>query len=564
MFLDPTAPFGRFPHLIGQSGGGKGTLGRLWSSLAGENAAGSATAFSDISTPEGRHQYLTGQKIFAFPDVGGYSQGLRAFYELIDNGSMTGRALFNPVAYSKLWYCRFWVASVDHLQVENAGDGWARRAYLIPVRERTLIPDPDLRNKLEAVKAQVISWALAMPRAERDAILLSPPASDRVKSLALDAALYGDSARSFVDLCLRPSSDSSAIVPHSQLHTWYVSYCQQHGYTPLGQSKFISHLRTVLPRNHVDRGWSPMVNGERSRLPAHWQGISPVLGVFVSSGEGEMQFPQNPQWICLKAKCIEGGLEEFEDYWNRLPDPPKPLETLSSAGVQGVQPQNSENQGVDSLKPLSSAGVQGGSTVQGESFGVDSKLNDASLQAENDSLRVKTLGGQNGQGGQVDVEPVSAVPANLDRVDRVDHSTLLPQDAVQRAVDQMAAIDSVESFQQFYDLYQRCSQIQQQVMDAFTTQVDNEQQIRFYQCWQQFEAPELAVEPELTQASVQEPVKSVGCNQWVYARLSQAGGETLVRVLSETFDSLTVHVPGRGSQSIKSSQVIRVSSYRGD
>jgi putative DNA primase/helicase len=308
-----------------------------------------------------------------------------------------------------------------------------------------------------------------------------------------------------------------------------------------------------------------MVNGQRSRLPAHWKGISPVLGVFVSSGEGEMQFPQNPQWICLKAKCVEGGLEEFEDYWNRPPDRPKPPEPLYSAGVQGVQPQNSENQGVDSLKSLYSEGVQGGSTVQSESFGVDSKLNDASPQAENDSLRVKTLGGQNGQGGQVDVEPVSAVPANLDRVDRVDNSTLLPQDAVQRAVDQMAAIDSVESFQQFYDLYHRCSQIQQQqVMDAFTTQVDNEQQIRFYQCWQQFEAPELTIEPELTQASAQEPGKSAGRNQWVYARLSQSGGETLVRVLTEKLDSITVHVPGSGSKSVKPSEVIRVSPYTGD
>jgi hypothetical protein len=138
-------------------------------------------------------------------------------------------------------------------------------------------------------------------------------------------------------------------------------------------------------------------------------------------------------------------------------------------------------------------------------------------------------------------------------------------DKIDRAVKMMAAVDSIVSFKVFYDRYQRCPEIQQQqVMDAFTTQVDDEQQIRFYQCWQQFEAPELAVEPELTQASAQEPVKSAGRNQWVYARLSQSGGETLVRVLTETFDSITVHVPGSGSKSIKSSEVIRVSPYTGD
>jgi putative DNA primase/helicase len=57
MFLDPTAPYGRFPHLIGQSGGGKGTLGRFWNSLWGEDGSDSAGNFSEIATPEGRHQF---------------------------------------------------------------------------------------------------------------------------------------------------------------------------------------------------------------------------------------------------------------------------------------------------------------------------------------------------------------------------------------------------------------------------------------------------------------------------------------------------------------------------
>jgi len=327
MFLDPTAPYGRFPHLIGQSGGGKGTLGRFWNSLFGEDGASSGD-FSNLSTAEGRHQYLTGKSIFSIPDAGGYISGLRAFYELVDNGGMSGRALFNPVGYFKIWNIRFWIASVDHLQIENAGDGWARRAYPIPVRPRTIKPDPDLRLKLEAVKADVISWALAMPREERDRILLSPPKNERVVNLTLDSALYGDSTKSFVDLCLRPNASGDVgFVPNHLLHSWYGAYCKEHGYTPLGMSKFISHLKTVLPRNFVDRGWSPMVNGKRSRVPAHWQFISPVEGAFIKSDPELQPHPfngltpsDNPKWICLKAACEEGGLLEFEDFWN----PPQP------------------------------------------------------------------------------------------------------------------------------------------------------------------------------------------------------------------------------------------------
>jgi hypothetical protein len=385
MFLDPTAPFGRFPHLIGQSGGGKGTLGRFWNSLFGEDGASSGN-FSDIATAEGRHQYLTGKSLFSIPDAGGYVSGLRAFYELVDNGGMSGRALFNPVGYFKTWNTRFWIASVDHLQIENAGDGWARRAYPIPVRARTVKPDPDLRLKLENCKADVVSWALAMPREERDRILLSPPTNERIINLSLDSALYGDSTKSFVDLCLRPSVNTS-FVPHHLLHSWYVSYCKEHGYTPLGMSKFVSHLKTVLPRNFADRGWSPMVNGNRSRVAAHWEFLAPVEGAFVKSDVEIDNDPfrgrsdkNNPTWICIKAACEEGGLMEFEDFWNP-PQPPlsncdnnETNDNRTQSPLHSPLPQERAESGstvqsgsifAESLEQRNSRGVQGGSTVQG-------------------------------------------------------------------------------------------------------------------------------------------------------------------------------------------------------
>ncbi|ODH01455.1 hypothetical protein A4S05_28785 [Nostoc sp. KVJ20] len=338
MFLDPTAPYGRFPHLIGLSGGGKGTLGRFWSSLFGESGSSSATHFADISTPEGRHQYLSGKRIFGFPDVGGYAEGVRAFYELVDNGPMSGRALFNPVAYSIQWYIRFWIASVSHLQIENAGDGWMRRAYPIPVKNRDITPDPDLWLKLQEVKSDIISWALAMPRAERDRILLSPPTSERAKNLALEASLYGDSTKSFVDLCLRPST-TETFIPQSRLHSWYVLYCREHGYAPLGMSKFISHLKTVLPHNFKERSWTPTVNGKRERIQSHFAFIEPLAGVF------EMKVPEGPPdssqsysefWYCFKDKCLEGGIEEFEEFFH----PTKTPEPLHSLPVHPVHPLN--------------------------------------------------------------------------------------------------------------------------------------------------------------------------------------------------------------------------------
>ncbi|MGB3206719.1 MAG: DUF3854 domain-containing protein [Crinalium sp.] len=327
MFLDPTAPYGVFPHLLGQSGSGKGTLGRLWNSLYGDDGSGSGV-FSDIATPEGRHQYLTGKTIFGIPDIGGYVTGLRAFYELVDNGELTGRALFNPTGYQKSFNCRFWVGSVDHLQIENAGDGWERRAYPIPTQGKPSKVDPELRQKLEAVKADIISWALAMPRSERDAILLTPPTNYRIVNLKHDAALYGDSVKSFVDLCLRPTEEQT-IMPTHLLHSLYTAYCQAHGYVASGMSKFISHFKNVLTKNFVDRRWGAMKDGLRRMQPAHFTNMEILPGTFVdiasdfqsSNGyQTDSKGSHEPEWKCLKSHCVEGGLMEFEDFWN--PQPP--------------------------------------------------------------------------------------------------------------------------------------------------------------------------------------------------------------------------------------------------
>lgn len=416
MFLDPTAPYGKFPHLLGQSGGGKGTLGRLWSSFYG-NSAGCGE-FSNLATPEGRYQHLTGKAVFAIPDVGGFVQGLRAFYELVDNGAMSARALFSSVAPSIKWNVRFWVASVDHLQIEYAGDGWERRAYPIPLLNKKVQTDPHLGQKLETEIADIISWALAMPSQERDLILLAEPNNERIRSVKLDAALYGDSVKSFVDLCLRPSQ-SGKLVNHHILHSFYTAYCKAHNYAPMGMSKFVSHLKLILPQNFVPRAWSPTINKQRYRIPAHWQYISVLDGVFVDLANSEKENASNgyqgtteqqePQWICCKSKCVEGGLELFGAFWNP-PDgdgggsggdggnnppsiPPNQPSPNQGTGEQPISSQSTasgcnsggnrqyesnpsklEGPSYQSLKQVHSQAVQAGSTVQSQSFGIEKKI----------------------------------------------------------------------------------------------------------------------------------------------------------------------------------------------
>ena len=425
MYLDPTAPYGRFPHFIGKSGGGKGTAVRLMAGLLGLEGSGSASSFSDISTPEGRHQYLTGRRIFTFPDMGGFAAGLRAFYELVDNGEMSGRPLFSSTTYTKKWNVRFAVASVDYLQIENSGDGWARRAYPIPVKNRDVKPDPYLGQKLEAVKADIISWALAMPKEERDQILLLPPEAESAKIATLNAALHADSTRSFVDLCLRPTSEPS-IVPNALLHELYKSYCKIHGYSPLGMSKFVSHLKTVLPRNYFERSWSPMMEGKRERVPSHWEYIHISPDIFKTIGlNSDNPNPQpqyNPEWICIKAECKEGGLTEFDEFWNppqQEPNstpptnstPPKTPEPSNGKGVHPVQSENSPPKVPGQAETRSQSDCPICPPVHTKSLVIEKGTEDENSQNRNENSQpeiynLQTPPGQSGQGGQSPPEPI--------------------------------------------------------------------------------------------------------------------------------------------------------------
>lgn len=314
MILDPTAPYGYFPHLMGASGSGKGTLLRLWGSMVGEGGVRSITAFSDITTAEGRHQHMTGVRLIKFPDMGGFQGNLRAFYELVDNGAMSGRPLFSSSGYEREWNCRFVMASVTYFSIENSGDGWDRRCILLPTKRRQGELDPDLGRKLQLEKGAIISWALGMIRKERDRLIMnSVSANETIANLKREQSIHSDSVRAFVDMCLRPSDSASAFLENSTLHDWYSAYCKSHGYQSWSYNKFVTHLKNVLPENHVDRRFK-RVNGKREITPAHFFHIEGVRGAFIQSSNLDAMVT----WQCTKGFCREGGLDTFENFWDNL------------------------------------------------------------------------------------------------------------------------------------------------------------------------------------------------------------------------------------------------------
>lgn len=313
--LDPTAPYGRFPHFIGNSGDGKGTVLRLMENLVGSESSSSSQDFSELGKPEGRYQLLLGKSFFYIPDTGGYQSGLKAFYELVDNGPMSGRALYMPKAIQKKWNIRFAVASVEHLPIEHAGDGWDRRCIPIPTIKSTNEVDSNLGQKLSEELGEIAGWALSMDKVERDNILTLPVTNPVLLSLKQEGAIIGDGIKSFVDRCFVPGSETHY---GNELHSWYQAYSKVHSLSPMSYQKFIQRLQRVLPKQ-----WQPgkvsRVNGKPTRHPACWEGLQ-VLPCFVDlalsdddNNQKPSNRPHNPNWICIKEECQDGGLQELTE-----------------------------------------------------------------------------------------------------------------------------------------------------------------------------------------------------------------------------------------------------------
>jgi hypothetical protein len=88
-------------------------------------------------------------------------------------------------------------------------------------------------------------------------------------------------------------------------------------------SKFINHLKTILPNHYVSRcRATASVDANRGMIPAHWSSISDLAEVFVDLADQQTENSNDyyqgksesrePQWCCIKSKCQEGGLTAFK------------------------------------------------------------------------------------------------------------------------------------------------------------------------------------------------------------------------------------------------------------
>ena len=304
MYIDPTAPYGKAVHLIGKSGSGKGFFIRVLKELVGLENVGSIDKFSLLSDQDKRHQNLTARSLITAPDISGFMSDLGAFYELVDNGSMSGRALHNDDAYEKQWDVRFILASVHPLQVENAGEGWKRRIIPIPTRGNQ---NRDINNDLETKVrkeelALILGWALSMPREERDQILFDPNTwAKSNRDLQFEQDTHSDTIRAFIDACLTPSDNPNDVIETNVLYEYYKAFVNVTGGKQKNQNNFVSGLKNSLSELYTPAK-THRQNGKVVRGKASFTNMTLSAKIYKDSFNG---------YECDPKSLSSGGYEDF-------------------------------------------------------------------------------------------------------------------------------------------------------------------------------------------------------------------------------------------------------------
>ncbi|MBW4450058.1 MAG: hypothetical protein KME38_25305 [Spirirestis rafaelensis WJT71-NPBG6] len=241
-----------------------------------------------------------------FEDLGGFQSEVRDFYKLVDNHPLSGRQLNNATGYTRHWNCKWLLASVLPLQIENAGDGWMRRSIQFKLKRRdTKKIDSQLKNKLKAYRVEIINWALGMNPEKRNELIETARFLPQMAELNAEQARNSSSVLQFIDMCLAPSEHESDTLESALLYDDYKSFCDASGLKAFSYSLFVSHLKDRIFNHFVDRKQSRM-NGKVIGRTAHWKNIK-----FSSANIFE---PFAGIINCNKVNFQNGGLDEFDSF----------------------------------------------------------------------------------------------------------------------------------------------------------------------------------------------------------------------------------------------------------
>lgn len=519
----------RFLHLTGPGGTGKGTFIRLAISLVG-GKNNHASSLSDWCSNRFEPVNAYNKRLLTFADEDKYIGGLSNFKKVTGGDAIRGE-IKKRQAFDFLFSGMVMLASNYPIFSGDTSSGIYRRLLMVPFN-RIIPPHKrrDLEKEFAAELDALTNYVLSIPdEVVSQTLRQCADKASEVIERTWDWRMRQDSVAAWLNECVIRDPQACERVGNDRedaetLFGSYYRYSEQSGSRPKGSREFSPALLELV-NNDPALNWGI--------------GKKRVAGGFMIQGLRLRRAGDKNQPYCLEALADVG----------------------SEASVELDVGSDVES---ESLLETGCVECVGSTDLMRENNSIDvAAETDSSFENSNyEDLSLYTPCTNEPQHEFGTLHSHSTVQDAVSYTE-VQSPKLLTSERLSRAIQAMIAIDSVQTFKQFYDRYQKCTEAQQQqILNAFTAQVgDEEVQLQFCECWQQFEAVEAEVQPEPTHPPIQEPVKIPGQNKWVYARLSEYGGETLVKVLSERFNSITVYVSGTGSRQIKPSDVVRLSDY---
>ena len=365
--VDPTIPYGRFLLIVGQTGSGKGMLLEFLDSLLPASCRSSLEEPGDICNQDKVYQLVLGKRYVTFHDLPARLKPMQLFYKLVENAEVSARKLNASDSSAISANCRFSAATTKLPTLADGNDGFVRRALVLTTKPRLSKPNRSIKaaivgNTTEhaTLRAQVIGWALAMPRRDVIDTLYGDACSDLLSANLDDLEANADAVAHFIDECLTTSNVEVTPANWDWIFQCFRSYCDNQGFVGKG-SKF--HLqgaiRSKLPHLHRKRGKEPIAVAIANGRDKATRKSTPTCDWGFQLREGAFQ-----RRVDRDPRCVAGGFgfEGLEDL--RRHKPPCPRDAADDSGTDAGTTVG-QNGGAPSQTP---AAAVGDAVSQGSSY----------------------------------------------------------------------------------------------------------------------------------------------------------------------------------------------------
>ena len=320
--VDPTFKPSRLVMVIGPSGSGKGTFERLVEAMFPPSCISVITSgFAEINNPDKIHQFVRGKRLVTFPDLQGRQLGVGTIYSMTDGGLLTSRKLHESDAdEGEAFNGRVLICSTQPPSMEDAGTGMTRRMLVLKTLPPTGKADLDLDDKLKKELGDIVSWALRAERSDVHELLTSGDSGGLLAEAGLAAEVQMDPIRSFIDICVEPSS-AETITSDSQLFTAFKLFCHDQRHRATTQRNFVNRLKAALPHLRLERRNVPGSSGQK-KTPAVFYGLQVRKGLmskFSEVGDGDHVTLRDEIYSLDRNAYGEGGLKATKQHFPNAP-----------------------------------------------------------------------------------------------------------------------------------------------------------------------------------------------------------------------------------------------------